>query len=190
MITTKEQERKAIEKIRKIIDELGENSYVGFAMDGVLELAEENIREDTAYSMKRRVEIAQERADEAKEENGKLKNELREQKECVQQQRETIEEKINTIRKLQKKLREASAAAKADEIPEELMKDLYCMAYDKEAEAQEKMERAADQMTEAILAGESTQGLAEEYRDQKANRSKYRRIMEMLEQRKRQRAEG
>lgn len=64
------------------------------------------------------------------------------------------------------------------------------MAYDKEAEVQEKMERVADQMTEAILAGESTQGLAEEYRDQKANRSKYRRIMEMLEQRKRQRAEG
>lgn len=187
MITTKEQERKAIEKIRKIIDELGENSYVGFAMDGVLELAEENIREDTAYSMKRRVEIAQERADEAKEENRKLENELREQKECVQKQRETIEEKINTILGLQKKLREASAAVKADEIPEELMKDLYCMAYDKEAEAQEKMERAADQMTEAILAGESKQGLAEEYKKQKENRNRYRKVMEMLDEREKKR---
>lgn len=59
-MTTKEQERQAIEKIRKIVEGLGENSYVGFAMEGVLELAEENIRDDTAYSMKRSAEIAQE----------------------------------------------------------------------------------------------------------------------------------
>lgn len=52
-MTTKEQERQAIEKIRKIVEGLGENSYVGFAMEGVLELAEDNIREDTAYSMKK-----------------------------------------------------------------------------------------------------------------------------------------
>lgn len=64
-MTTKEQERAAVEKIRKIIEELGENSYVGFAMEGVLELAEENIREDTAYSMKKRAELIEERAREA-----------------------------------------------------------------------------------------------------------------------------
>lgn len=29
-MTTKDQERQAIEKIRKIVEELGENSYVGF----------------------------------------------------------------------------------------------------------------------------------------------------------------
>lgn len=33
-MTTKDQERQAIEKIRKIVEGLGENSYVGFAMDG------------------------------------------------------------------------------------------------------------------------------------------------------------
>lgn len=67
-MTTKDQERQAIEEIRKIVEGLGENSYVGFAMEGVLELAEENIREDTAYSMKRSAEIAQEQTDELKEE--------------------------------------------------------------------------------------------------------------------------
>lgn len=61
-MTTKDQERQAIEEIRKIVEGLGENSYVGFAMEGVLELAEENIREDTAYSMKRRAEIAEEQS--------------------------------------------------------------------------------------------------------------------------------
>lgn len=68
-MTTKEQEREAIKKIRKIVEELGENSYVGFAMDGILELAEDNIREDTAYSMKERAEIAQKDAEEAEKEN-------------------------------------------------------------------------------------------------------------------------
>lgn len=71
-MTTKEQERQAIEKIRKIVEGLGENSYVGFAMEGVLELAEDNIREDTAYSMKKNAEIAWERADKAEKES-KLK---------------------------------------------------------------------------------------------------------------------
>lgn len=32
-MTTKDQERQAIEKIRKIVEGLGENSYVGFAME-------------------------------------------------------------------------------------------------------------------------------------------------------------
>ena len=76
-MTTKEQERQAIEKIRKIVEGLGENSYVGFAMDGILELAEDNIREDTAYSMKERAEIAQKDARKAEKENKDLKAELR-----------------------------------------------------------------------------------------------------------------
>lgn len=73
-MTTKDQERQAIEKIRKIVEGLGENSYVGFAMEGVLELAEDNIREDTAYSMKKNAEIAWERADKAEKEDKDLKN--------------------------------------------------------------------------------------------------------------------
>ena len=34
-MTTKDQERQAIEEIRKIVEGLGENSYVGFAMEGL-----------------------------------------------------------------------------------------------------------------------------------------------------------
>lgn len=52
-MTTKDQERQAIEKIRKIVEGLGENSYVGFAMDGILELAEDNIREDSDSTERR-----------------------------------------------------------------------------------------------------------------------------------------
>ena len=36
MAATKDQERKALEKIRKIVEELGEDSYIGMAFEGVL----------------------------------------------------------------------------------------------------------------------------------------------------------
>ena len=58
MIATKDQERKALEEIRKIVDNLGENSYVGAAMEDVLELAEDNIENDFVQSMKESVETA------------------------------------------------------------------------------------------------------------------------------------
>lgn len=45
-MTTKEQERKALEQIRKIVDGLGENSYVATAFEGCFEVAEENIEND------------------------------------------------------------------------------------------------------------------------------------------------
>lgn len=67
MIATKDQERKALEEIRKIVDNLGENSYVGAAMEGVLELAEDNIENDFVQSMKESVEKAEKRAHELEE---------------------------------------------------------------------------------------------------------------------------
>ncbi len=47
---TKEDEREALKKIRDIVVELGEDSYVGTAFMGVFELAEENIENDFACS--------------------------------------------------------------------------------------------------------------------------------------------
>ena len=53
---TKDQEREAMEKIKAILDTLGPASYVGTALEGCLEIAEENIENDWACSMKQRVE--------------------------------------------------------------------------------------------------------------------------------------
>ena len=55
---TKDQEREALEKIKAILDTLGLDSYVGTAFEGCLEIAEENIENDFAFSMKQRVEAA------------------------------------------------------------------------------------------------------------------------------------
>ena len=180
-MTTKDQERQAIEKIRKIVEGLGENSYVGFAMEGVLELAEENIRDDTAYSMKRSAEIAQEQTDELKEEIKTLKK----RNETIHRAEIENKDAANRLSLENERLRKE---IKENQIPEELMHECYCMAYDKEAEAVGKMERAADQMAAAIIAGEDVHGFAEEYKKQKANRSRYRKVMEELDKRERRRA--
>ena len=49
-MTTKQEERNALAKIRKIVESLGDNSYVGFAFLGAFEIAESNIDNDFADS--------------------------------------------------------------------------------------------------------------------------------------------
>lgn len=68
MIATKEQERKALEKIRKIVAELGERSYVGTALEGCFEWAEENIENDFGNSPKEMLETAHENVEKYKAE--------------------------------------------------------------------------------------------------------------------------
>lgn len=58
---TKQQERDALQKIKKIVSELGPESYIGAAFEGVLEDAEDNIDDDAMYSMKSRWESAENR---------------------------------------------------------------------------------------------------------------------------------
>lgn len=43
MAATKEQEQKALEKIKKIVTDLGEDSYISMAFEGCFEIAEGNI---------------------------------------------------------------------------------------------------------------------------------------------------
>lgn len=58
-MATKEQERKALEQIRKIVEGLGEDSYIGVAFEGCFEIAENNIESDFFCSMKQRMETAE-----------------------------------------------------------------------------------------------------------------------------------
>ena len=61
-MTTKEQERKALEQIKKIVSGLEENSWVATALDGMIEDAEENIENDFANTWKGRAKDAETRA--------------------------------------------------------------------------------------------------------------------------------
>lgn len=58
-MATKDQERAALELIRRTVESLGEDSYVGRALDGCLDLAQENIDKDWGLSMLERAEKAE-----------------------------------------------------------------------------------------------------------------------------------
>ena len=81
MITTKEQERKALDKIRKIIAELGNDSYVAAAFEGCFEVAEQNIDNDWACSLKQQVESKDKEIQELQLENSNLRLDLKAEKE-------------------------------------------------------------------------------------------------------------
>ncbi len=72
-MTKKQQEREALEKIRKIVEALGEDSYIGTAMAGMFEDAEENIENDFAMSWKDRAEDREHEIEALKAENQKLR---------------------------------------------------------------------------------------------------------------------
>lgn len=61
---TKQQERDALEKIRKIVEQLGPDSYLATTFEGCFDLAAENIDNDWACSMADRARRAEKRAEE------------------------------------------------------------------------------------------------------------------------------
>ena len=124
--------------------------------------------------MKRSAEIAQEQTDELKEE---LKT-LKKRNETIHRAEIENKDAANRLSLENERLRKE---IKENQIPEELMHECYCMAYDKEAGAQKKMEQAADQMAEAAIKGEDTQSFAKEYQAQKSNRRRYEKIMQQLD---------
>lgn len=64
---TKQQERDTLEKIKKMVTQLGPNSYLSAAFEGCFELAAENIENDWACSMADRARRAEMRAEELRE---------------------------------------------------------------------------------------------------------------------------
>lgn len=129
MAATKEQERKALEKIKKIVEELGEDSYIGMAFEGCFELAEENIKNDFACSMKQRAESAEKAWHTFDSKNSELKAEL--------------EKAQNTISELSNKL---EAAQKARLTLEDFE---ACISLAKSAASESK--RKAEQQAEIIV---------------------------------------
>lgn len=61
-LATKDQEREALAKIRKIVAGLGPESYIGTAFEGCFQDAEDNIENDFAFSMASRFESEHEKA--------------------------------------------------------------------------------------------------------------------------------
>ena len=72
---TKQQERDTLEKIRKMVEQLGPDSYLATAFEGCFDLAAENIDNDWACSMADRARNAEKRVAELE---GKLSERVQE----------------------------------------------------------------------------------------------------------------
>ena len=138
---TKHQEREALEKIKAIVEALGPDSYIGTALDGCFEIAEENIENDFACSMKQRVEAVV-------VENTRLKEKVKK-----------LEKEVSTMAldnrdlrlAIKKEKEEASAtetALRERAVSDDDLTDCIQMARDSAYGYREKMEEAAASVVE------------------------------------------
>ena len=102
-MTTKEQERKALAQIRKIVEGLGETSYLATAFAGCFEDAEDNIENDFAFSWKDRAETAGRKIDELNKENRKLTALLDSYKQEIKSAAKTIADYQGRVRELEER---------------------------------------------------------------------------------------
>ena len=93
MAAIKEQERKALEKIKKIVTDLGEDSYISMAFEGCFEIAEGNIENDFGCSMKQRAESSAAEAAKYKEMYESAVKDYEAEKRTV----EELEQKVLTL---------------------------------------------------------------------------------------------
>jgi len=176
-MTTKEQERQAIAKIRRIVEGLGENSYVGTAMEGVLEVAEQNIEYDAAFSLKGEVEVAEKRQKEAEEENEKLKKLLEEEREIA-----------NNLRT---QLTKAQSIANRMAMPIQMYEELIEILNERKEEEESRISEAADRMADSIGdSGRFSEDAADAAREYREHRRKKAACANLLNTLKRQRQES
>jgi hypothetical protein len=96
---TKQQERDTLEKIRKMVEQLGPDSYLATAFEGCFDLAAENIDNDWACSMADRARRAEKRAAE-------LEDKLAESVKDYEAAHAVAEEKDAEIAKLKARIQE------------------------------------------------------------------------------------
>ena len=118
-MTSKAQERKALEQIRKIVEGLGENSYIATAFEGCFEDAQDNIENDFAFSMKDRWECAEQKIEALKEELEHVKSAYN----TIKKQRDNYAENLEaTMRYANAEAERANKAAeRADKAQEEVI---------------------------------------------------------------------
>ena len=137
MIATKEQERKALAKIRKIVEELGEDSYVATAFEGCFEKAEENIENDWAGSWKQEFVAAN-------DENIRLKEQIVRFTDALHDCDEVEKELYSAIDKLRREKEEIKANRPCSDDLYDLLQLARTKVYDEKAEA----EKAAKEIVE------------------------------------------
>lgn len=123
---TKQQERDALETIRKIVASLGPQSYLATAFEGCFQDAEDNIDDDAAYSMKARYESSEEKLRE-------MAGNYNAAKRDATVLREQLEAALESIKALERR-----------QISERLRGDLWAMVTDEAKASRARMAKSAD----------------------------------------------
>lgn len=169
-MTTKEQERQAIEKIRKIVEGLGADSYVGTAMAGVLEVAEQNIEFDAAFSLKVQAELAEKEAAQMKETVEQQEKELKELRERLEMKNEVMESAAEEVERRR--------------MPRWMYDRIETMAGAEGRRLEREKEELAANMAAAIMDKNMEQAdkekLAAEYRHNSAERQELERFQQVF----------
>ena len=132
---TKDQERETLEKIKAMVAELGPQSYLATAFEGCFEDAETNIENDFAFSMKSRVETAEEKA-----------RELGSQYNAAKMDAAHLKAQLDDTLAQLAAAQEQIAALKRQQLPEQLRRDLWVMVTDEAEASRARMAEAADKM--------------------------------------------
>ncbi len=146
---TKQQERETLEAIKKMVEELGPQSYLATAFQGCFEDAESNIENDFGDSMKGRVESAEKKVSDLKAKVKELEEKLRQEIAEKQQARDEAQE---VIKKLEKKT-----------LGVEDLERVIVILEDRAGEAEAKAEKYAAEivrLAEAPTSGEFCKAVA------------------------------
>lgn len=106
---TKQQEREALDKIRKLVEQLGPDSYLATTFEGCFQLAAENIDNDWACSMADRARRAEKRAAELED---KLAESVKDYEAAHAAAHEIATQKDAEIAKLKAQLKQVQETAR------------------------------------------------------------------------------
>ena len=162
---TKDQERKALAKIKEIVEGLGPDSYIATAFDGCFQDAETNIENDFGFSMKQRLESA------TFAEDG-----LREKLAAANARLEELGGLVGSLKDERSAL-EAKLAKQT--LPEWLRFDLHALATEESITARKRMEESAEIMAEMADAPQDIAfvNAVESYRKAKERRNRCERLL-------------
>lgn len=141
-MTTKEQEKQALLKIRKIVDGLGEDSYIGTAMEGVWEVAEQNIELDAAFSL-----AGQKRA---------LERELESRDQRIVELDGKVGKQRGEMEVLYKSMAEAQRLVRKWHITKEIYDEMVRIVQERKELEERQMKEAADSWADSIDADGGT----------------------------------
>ena len=89
-MTTKKQEQEALDKIREILEGLDRDSWLNWAFDGCVDMAQRNLFEDSANSMMEQRDTARAKVEELEADIEVERFNLREHKKMLEEARASI----------------------------------------------------------------------------------------------------